>query len=37
VFSDDEELAAIVRRVEAEGATGRAVLRAVVTSPSFLR
>ena len=37
MFSDDEELATIVRRVEAEGATGRAVLRAIVTSPSFLR
>jgi hypothetical protein len=37
VFSDDEELEAIARQAEAEGGTGRALLRAIVTSPSFRR
>ncbi len=34
-FSDEPELAAIVRQVRSEGDTMRAVLRAVVQSPSF--
>ncbi|MDB4736385.1 DUF1585 domain-containing protein, partial [Planctomycetota bacterium] len=35
VFSDDQELEAIARETEARGGTGRALLRAIVTSPSF--
>ena len=35
LVTDDQELEAIARETEARGGTGRALLRAIVTSPSF--